>query len=238
MYRTINFSQTNANQIMHNLSILRGLVLPTTANKSYEETEFHQALVVNADSIGYTFDNNDDRPERIVKTFFASVSSYLAKRKVSKPDEAVALVLQDTSGNFKFAAIVEYFANENPDEPGNWAYSMTFNEDDLSDLEKRKTVKKYLVGDDAFKSIMDKVGYDVGGFVFNRETYMYDACLLVIDTTLQVLDHEAKEGETVDVTMPGYFTASGAVENGEKIMSITPDGHMKALVKSDIDLDD
>ena len=81
---------------------------PVTANKSYEDTEFHQALIVNADSLGYTFDNNDDRPERIVKTFFAAISSYLSKRKVSKEDEAVALVLQDTAGIFKFAGIVEY----------------------------------------------------------------------------------------------------------------------------------
>ena len=212
---------------------------PVTANKSYEDTEFHQALIVNADSLGYTFDNNDDRPERIVKTFFAAISSYLSKRKVSKEDEAVALVLQDTAGIFKFAGIVEYYPNtENPDEPGNWSYTMTLNEDDLTDLEKRKTVKKYLVGDDIFRNIMDKVSYDVGGFVFERDSYIYDTCLLVVDTIVQVLDHEAKEGQVVDIEMPGYFVASVAVENGEKIFSITPDGHMKALVKSDIDLDE
>ena len=212
---------------------------PVTANKSYEDTEFHQALIVNADSLGYTFDNNDDRPERIVKTFFAAISSYLSKRKVSKEDEAVALVLQDTAGIFEFAGIVEYFPNtENPDEPGNWSYTMTLNEDDLTDLEKRKTVKKYLVGDDIFRNIMDKVSYDVGGFVFERDSYIYDTCLLVVDTIVQVLDHEAKEGQIVDIEMPGYFVASVAVENGEKIFSITPDGHMKALVKSDIDLDE
>jgi len=231
-------SNTNYKSIMHNFAMIRGIEMPAEANKAYEETEFHQALIVNADSIGYTFDQNDDRPERIVKTFFAGVSTYLSKRKVTKADECVALVLQDTSGNFKFAGIVEYFPNENPDEPGNWTYTMTLYEEDLEDLAKRKTVKKYLVGDDAFKSIIDKVSYDVGGFVFERETFIYDACLLVVDTIVQVLDHEAKDDETVDVTMPGYFTASVAVENGEKVMSITPDGHMKALIKSDIELDD
>ncbi len=236
---TKNFNSTGYQQIMHNIALMRNLVPSIGANKAYEETEFHQALIVNADSIGYTFDSNDDRPERIVKTFFAGVSTYLSKRKVSKADECVALVLQDISGAFKFAAIVEYFPNtDNPDEPGNWSYTMTLNEDDLTDLEKRKTVRKYLVGDDAFKSIMDKVSYDVGGFVFERDTFIYDACLLIVDTIIQVLDHEAKEGQVVDIEMPGYFVASVAVENGEKIFSITPDGHMKALVKSDIELDD
>lgn len=211
----------------------------TFVNKSYEESELHQALVINADSIGYDIGEHDDRPERLVKAFFAGISSYLSKRKVSKPDEAVALVLQDTSGIFKFAAIVEYFANiENPDEAGNWSYTYTFYEEDLQDLEKRKNVKKLLAGDDGFKSIMDKAAYDVGGFSFNKETYIYDACILVTDTILQVLDHEAIDGQIVDIEMPGYFKASVAVENGEKVFSIVPDGHMKALVKSDIDLDD
>lgn len=252
-----NFASTNFKQIMASkyyasarpIYVIPAQYLPAYrnskyyqaagANKSYEETEFHQALIVNADSLGYTFDNNDDRPERIVKTFFAAISSYLSKRKVSKEDEAVALVLQDTAGNFKFAGIVEYFINaENPDEPGNWSYTMTLNEEDLTDLEKRKAVKKYLVGDDIFRNIMDKVSYDVGGFVFERDSYIYDTCLLVVDTIVQVLDHEAKEGQVVDIEMPGYFVASVAVENGEKVFSVTPDGHMKALVKSDIDLDE
>ena len=208
------------------------------AAKSYEQTELHQALVVNADSIGFTFDNTDDRPERIIKAFFAAIATYLSKRKESKADEAVAFVLQDISGNFKFGAFVEYHINEtNPDEPGNWSYTTTFNEADLQDLEKRKTVKKYLAGDDMFRQVFDKVSYDVGGFVFERETYIYDACNIIIDSILQTLDHEAIEGQVVDIEMNGYFTASVAIENGEKIFSITPDGHMKALIKSDVALD-
>jgi len=234
------------NNFTHNLMMMNidKFIMPLyhhapQANKSYEESELHQALVINADSIGYDIGDNDDRPERLVKAFFAGISSYLSKRKVSKPDEAVALVLQDTSGVFKFAAIVEYFANvENPDEAGNWGYSFTFYEEDLKDLEKRKTVKKLLAGDDAFKSIMYKAAYDVGGFVFKKDVYIYDACILVTDTILQVLDHEAIDGQVVDIEMPGYFKASVGVENGEKVFSIVPDGHMKALVKSDIDLDD
>ena len=73
--------------------------------------------------------------------------------------------------------------------------------------------------------------------MFERETYIYDACNIIIDSILQTLDHEAIEGQVVDIEMNGYFTASVAIENGEKIFSITPDGHMKALIKSDVALD-
>ena len=77
------------------------------AAKSYEETELHQALIVNADSLGYTFDNNDDRPERLFKAFFCAMSAFLSKKKVSKADEAVALVVENDTGVFKMAGIVE-----------------------------------------------------------------------------------------------------------------------------------
>ena len=212
--------------------------MESVANKSFEETEMKQTLVINADSMGYALDT-DDRPERLIKTVITSFAVYLSHRKVSKADEATALVLQDINGNFKFASIVEYHINEsNPDEPGNWSFVMTFNKDDLEDLEKRKTVKKYLVGDDTFRRVIDKCGYDVGGLQFERDTFYHDSCIIVIDTLTQVLDHEAKEGEVVDIEMPGYFTMSVAVENGTKIFSITPDGQLKALIKSDVALDD
>ena len=207
------------------------------ATKTFEETEMHQAFVVNANSIGYTF-GDDNRPERITKGFFAASAAYLSKVKVSKADEAVALVLTDVAGNFKFAGIVEYHENkENPDEPGNWSYVMTFDSKTLDNLEKRKSLKKLLYSSDAFKAIFDKVSYDVAGVQFQHQTYMFDACLLVVDTLIQILDREAKEGEIVDIEFPGYFTASVSVEDGEKVFAITPDGHMKQVIKDDTELD-
>lgn len=207
------------------------------ANKSYEETEMHQAFVVNANSMGYTF-GDDDRPERIVKAFFASSAAYLHKVKVSKADEAVALILTDVAGNFKFAGIVKYHENtNNPDEPGNWSYEMTFNEKTLEKLEKERSVKKLLYSSEAFKGTFDKVAYDVAGIQFQHQTYMFDACLLVIDTLLQVLDREAKDGERVDIELPEYFVASVSIEDGEKIFALTPGGSMKSIVKGDGELD-
>lgn len=207
------------------------------ATKAYEETEMHQAFVVNANSQGYTF-GDDDRPERIVKGFFAATAAYLSKVKVSKADEAVALVLTDTAGNFKFASIVEYHENnDNPDEPGNWSYVMTFDSKALDNIEKNKGLKKLLYTSNAFGAVFDKVAYDVAGIQFMHQNYMIDASILVIDTLLQVLDREAKEGEIVDIELPGYFTASVSVEDGEKVFAITPDGHMKQIIKDDTALD-
>lgn len=214
-----------------------GLFENVGAGKTYEETEMHQAFVVNANSAGYTF-GDDDRPERIVKAFFAASAAYLSKVKVSKADEAVALILTDIAGNFKFAGIVEYHENkDNPDEPGNWSYVMTFDQNTIESIEKTKSLKKLLYSSDAFKAVFDKVAYDIAGIQFQHQTYMFDACLLVVDTLLQVLDREAKEDEIVDIELPGYFTASVSVEDGEKVFAITPDGHMKQIIKDDTALD-
>lgn len=227
---------TNFNKLWFANAIMRGLI-PAQANKTCEETEFHQAFVVNANNVGYTF-GDDDRPERVMKSFFAATAAYLSRMKVSKADEAVALVLTDVSGNFKFGSVVEYHENEeNPDEPGNWSLVMTFNEEDITNLEAKKTVKKLLYGGDAFKSVFDKVAYDVGAIEFQHEAYMYDACLLVIDTLIQILDREADPNNVVDIECPGYFTASVSVEFGEKVFAITPDGHLKAIIKDDVALE-
>lgn len=231
------FKETMFNTMYKEAAYVLGLFENVGAGKSYEETEMHQAFVVNANSLGYTF-GDDDRPERIVKAFFASTAAYLSKVKVSKADEAVALVLTDVAGNFKFASIVEYHENkDNPDEPGNWSYVMTFDSNTLDTIEKNKGLKKLLYSSDAFKGVFDKVAYDVAAIQFQHQTYMFDACLLVIDTLLQVLDREAKENEVVDIELPGYFTASVSVEDGEKVFAITPDGHMKQIIKDDTALD-
>lgn len=218
------------------IKVVGGFTQPQV-NKTLEETEYHQAFIVNADSYGYSYNTDDDRPERVIKSFFAAVAAYLGKNKVTKANTATALVLTDTAGTFKFAGIVEYHENENQDEPGNWSFTMTFNEDDLTSLEKKKTVNKLLFGTPQFNNIFDKVAHDVGSIEFQHSSYFYDACILVIDTIIQILDREAKSGEVVDVEMPGYFVASVSVEGDEKVMALTPDGHLKAIIKSDVALE-
>lgn len=202
-------------------------------NKTLEDTEYHAAFIVNGSSLDYDFEADDDRPESLAKTFFASVASILSKNKVSSEEKATAIVLKDKHGIFKFAGIAEYHANENPDEPGNWSLTMTFNEDDIVDIEKKKAVNKLLCSDAQFNDIFTNLAYDIGWMNMRHSKYVLDACLLVIETILQILDREANPSETVDLELPGYFVASVAVEADEKIFAITPEGHMKAIVKDD-----
>ena len=235
------FSQTKGNEIairmMRAAGIMIGGKLQNGAAKTFEETQMYQQYIVNCDTNGYTF-GGDDIPERMLKSFIAATSVYLGKVKVSDPNVASALVLTDESGNFEFAGIVEYHENEeNKDEPGNWSYVLTLNEEDLTDLENTKEVKKYLYGDDAFKVILDKVAYDIGGIEFQKDSFMYACCKILVETIVQVLDAEAVANDTVDIELKGYVTFSVSVEGDEKVYAVTPDGAMKKLIKDDAALE-
>ena len=235
------FSQTKGNQIANDMMKAIGVIVggkfQSGAGKSFEETQMYQQYIVNCDTNGYSF-GGDDIPERMLKSFIAATSVYLGKVKVSDPNVAAALVLTDEAGNFEFAGIVEYHENEeNKDEPGNWSYVLTLNEEDLTNLENTKEVKKYLYGDDAFKVILDKVAYDIGGIEFQKDTFMYACCKILIETIIQVLDSEAVANETVDIELKGYVTFSVAVEGDEKVYAVTPDGAMKILIKDDAALE-
>jgi hypothetical protein len=142
------------------------------------------------------------------------------------------------SGAFQFGSVVEYHYNkDNPDEPGNWTYIQTFDQDDIEEIEKERTVKKYLYSAEDFKVIFDKVSYDVSGIQFQHSDYMYTCCLLIINTLKQIMDREAKDKEVVEIELKGYFKLAIGIENGIKVFSITPADHMKEIIKNDIALE-
>ena len=193
------------------------------ADKTIEETAYHQTFIVNCGSEGFNIPPADDRPERMLKVVFGAISSFLNKKKISKENEATAVVLQDLSGNFIFMAASQYHPNfENPDEPGNWTLTMSFYEKDLEALKSTKDVKVYYFNDTVFKVCLDRASHDLGGIQIENEVLMFDSCLITVNTLLQITDYEAVEGEVVDIEMPGYFVMSVSIEDGEKVVSMTP----------------
>ena len=87
-----------------------------------------------------------------------------------------------------------------------------------------------------FKSVFSNVARDIASIEFSHDTYIYDACNLVVDTFIQIHDKEANVSEQVDIEIPGYATLSVSVEGDEKIFAITPDGAMKKIIKDDVSL--
>ena len=165
--------------------------------------------------------------DKIYGTLIAAISQYLATVK-SKKIGSTAVVVNDLKGNFLLAGIVTYHENENADMPGNWSYELTFNESDIKDVEDIR-----MSTDTQFDIIAANAAFNLYSMKFMSQLYMQDMFITAIDTLIKYLDENAREGETVDVELTGYFTASVEVCDGKKIMSIVPDGAMKRVIKDD-----
>ncbi len=164
-------------------------------------------------------------------SLFMAVSDFLGL--VKSKDVKTALVVSDLKGNFKFGAIVAYHANENEEIPGNWSFEFTLNEEDVP-----KDAKVYSHIDTQFLRVLATTAKDLHSFRFTSAELVPEIMVLTIDTLKSWLDLNATDGEEKVIEMPGFFTASVAIENGEKIFSITPDGNLKRLVKGDSDLEE
>ena len=233
----LNKIKDNNNKLLMMFTVINSSV---AANKALMDTMYPSNFVVSCDTTGYYVGDSSEDPRipKIVDASFAAIAAYLSYVKKTKAEEAQAVVLCDMTGNFIFGAWVEYFDNKtNPDEPGNFSLSMSFYEDDLKALEKKKKVQKYLMSSNEFKAIFAKVANDINGIRFDANNNIYDAMLMVFENIKLTLEAEAKMGEVVDVSKEGYFTASVSVEDDEKIFSIVPEGQMKAIIKDDIKIE-
>ena len=223
----------DANDVLSNVYVSnrRGV------NKSFEETEFNKSFKINGHDYEFNMDSTDDRPERIIRAFFAATAVQLSKLKKADEESAVAITLQGIDGELLFTSIVKYNANtENPSEPGDWDVAFSFYKEDLAELEKTRKVKKYLYNDISFFTTFDRVARETMAIQFSQERFIFDACLLTINTLRQIIEAEANNGDN-EIILPGFFIASSEVVDGEIHVGIAPDGHLKEIVKDDAALD-
>ena len=162
---------------------------------------------------------------KIYEVVVTGISDFLALAK--SKNNKVAVAVKDLKGNFMMGAVVEYHTNEIDDMPGNWSYAFTFDETDLEGA----TV--YLTTDTQFQKQLALTAYGLHRIQFEMEMHIETLIELCVTVLKQWLDMNAKENEVVDVTLDGYFEASVAIENGEKVMAITPDEPIKRIIKGD-----
>lgn len=163
--------------------------------------------------------------EPFVQVLFTAMSDFLGIAK-SKENKVALIVSKPGSDEFLMAGIVSYFPGTTEEEAGNWDYRLTFDKEDIKDC-------KILTADSVqFINIM---GTTAKRLVNADLMAMYIPSLIIntVESLIQWLDNNAKETEKESLEVPGYFIASVAVEEGEKVTSITPDGAMKRLIKGD-----
>ena len=157
------------------------------------------------------------------------------KIKKSKEDK-VAMVFKDYDGTFKCAFMLEYTpANDDAEDgespDGNYNLTATFNEADLSECGQI-----YDCHDMLFASILRDVSIRLHRMQYNKDHFVVDLPCIFFAKVAEWLDVNAKENETVTLEADGYFEAAVSVENGHKIVALTPGAIAKQIIKDDLSI--
>ena len=175
----------------------------------------------------FNLDVPADRVPMVYEILFTSTARFLSAHKSKK--NPVALVYNNlVSNDFQFAGIVSYHEPEEATQSGNWTLEFTFDEEDIKDVPK--VVK---ATESVAEVITGQTSADLFRITYREPTVMAKTNTSALDSLIEWLDQNAKEGEVVEIELENVFSARVAIEDGEKVFSIIPDGSLKRIVKDD-----
>lgn len=172
-------------------------------------------------------DLSPDHTDKMADVLFTGVANILSEAKKTA-DKPVVFTITKIDNSVIIACIVQYFENEDKDNPGNWNMTWTFNESDIP-----ADAIKIDLADVKSHSYFRGVAAEKYGMRFEDPDSIVD-CMEVFAIALkQWLDINAKEGIETSVELEGIFQARSAVEGGEKVFAVTADPEIKLLIKDD-----
>ena len=159
---------------------------------------------------------------------FSAIAEFLAIHK--NTEKKTALVVKDIKGDFILAGIISYHKTEEEQSeettPDNWYLAFTTNEEDVKDVEAI-----YSANDLSYQTVLSTVLHSRFGIRFVQNGYLLLLIVNAARTLLNWLDSNAKADDVVEIECEGTFVASVAIEDGEKVIAITPSGELKKMVK-------
>ena len=171
----------------------------------------------------------DSKTADFYRTMFTAIADVL-KYNQSKDLKRIGFSMKDDKGNFKLGAILTFKEPEegSEEDSGNYYLEFTLNAEDM--IELNLEVDNH---SDVFTSCASTEANNICSGRFRSVEIMHNMFTTAVDTLVQFLDTNSTEGEEVTVKLPGIFTASVAIEDGEKIMSIVPGECIKQIIKND-----
>ncbi len=194
----------------------------------FEQTSIPSQYAINLkDNFGIIW--LDSKTADLFRTMFSAIADVL-KYNQSKDSKRIGMTMKDDKGHFKFGAILTFKEPEagSEEDSGNWYLQFTLNAEDMTDLSV--DVDNH---SDVFVRCASQEANDICYGRFRSTEIMYQMFNTAIDTLIQFLDVNATEAEEIDVNLRGIFTASVAIEDGQKIMSIVPGEYIKQKIKND-----
>lgn len=163
-------------------------------------------------------------------TIFRAIAEFLAVKK--NKETAVALTVKDIREETLAIAKVECHLPEGEDQAPNWSFEMSFNESDI-DLTNTKV---YSSNDLSFFEVLNKVSKNLYNLTYIDVVAANNLVTIAFKVLKKWLDENASADAPVSIGIEGYFEATVAVEGGEKVFSLVPDGATKTLIKDDSEL--
>lgn len=198
--------------------------------KEIKETTIPATLIAAAKN--ETWEIGPDFVEAIYQSTIKAISEFLSIKK--SKEQKVALSIKDLRDNVLLIAKISYHKGETEDDPGNWSFEMSLNNEDI-DLTDTNVFASTDLG---FYEVLTRTLRNLINHEFYNTTCANSLTTLAYKVLKQWLDENAIDGQVVETGVDGYFIASVAIEDGEKVMSIVPDGAMKSLAKGDSTLVD
>lgn len=143
-------------------------------------------------------------------------------------DHPVAMTFTRFTDNSVVAAgIVQFFPGESEEEPGHWNLTFTLDQADIPSNAEIVDIQNPATHS-YFRGIAGEKHF----------TYKNPEKIIVLPTVFfeclrKWLDENAKENEEVSLEIDGILTARVAVEGGEKVFALEPDGEIKVMIKDD-----
>lgn len=163
---------------------------------------------------------------KMLDVVFTGTANLLNQAK--SKEKATVFTFRKINGDLIAAAMVRFFENEDTNNPGNWSLVWTF---DDADIPEGALVID--LSDSQTHSYFRAVAGEKYGMRFEDTAAMTDCLTYALIHVKKWLDENAKEGAEVSLEFDGFFQARVAIENGEKVFAIEPDGEIKNLIKDD-----
>lgn len=202
---------------------------------SIEETQLPAQLKINLQQNHFIqwIETNTAGFYRVV---FTAIPLFL-RNHASKDAGKVGFKVIDFKGNFIMGAIDSYHAPENDaddngeESKGSWSLEFTFNESDLSDIQPNQIFDSM---NNEFIQIYERQLWEINRGRFCGDEIKHTMLTESLYTLHDFMDKNTKEdGTEFSIGLDGYFIATSAMEDGERIISIVPGSIAKQCIKDD-----
>lgn len=170
-------------------------------------------------------------PESAIKTYKALIvgaTRFLSTVKTTK--NPVAFTVTDKEGNFVVGAVIEYTdaPDAEDDVTGNWNFFFTFIK---TDIPENATI--YDVKSEQTHDTISAAAWEYASARFEGTESLINLYIVAFEVLRDYMLEGAVEGDVYELVYPGVFKAQSAVEDGEKVISLIPDGLIKKMIKDD-----